>query len=302
MQIAIERRDADDLAAGVAERVGDGITNSHRAGGNRACEAAEILTVAKHHLHGKAEDGARFVDPARHFLEMLDERRARIPVHVRGGRRNVVAENGRERDRGRIPEIELPAQRTEIVFDFAEHVFRPADEIHLVDGENDVFDADEVEDRRMTLGLLLDARSRIDEYDRNIGVRCPRRHVARVLLMAWRVDDDEAARIGIEILPGDVDGDALLAFGHETVEQHREVGKIGAGGLASRAADILALIFIKIGGIPEQAPDQRRLAVVNGTAGQKMRDAAKLANEVRHVLRTRRRLQARIGFESVDGH
>ena len=66
--------------------------------------------------------------------------------------------------------------------------------------------------------LALDAVTRIDEHDGDVGMRGAGRHVARVLLVAGAVDDDEAPRIGVEIAPGDVDGDALLALGDEAVD------------------------------------------------------------------------------------
>ena len=72
-------------------------------------------------------------------------------------------------------------------------VLRPVDEIHLVDGENDALHADEIEDRGVAAGLLLDAVARVDQHDGDVGVRGARRHVARVLLMAGAVDDHEAA-------------------------------------------------------------------------------------------------------------
>src|SRR5256885_11974144 len=49
-------------------------------------------------------------------------------------------------------------------------------------------------------------------------------HVARVLLMARRVADDELAAFGGEVAVGHVDGDALLAFGRQAVGQQRQVG------------------------------------------------------------------------------
>ena len=75
------------------------------------------------------------------------------------------------------------------------------------------FNADEVEDRGMALGLLLHACTRIDKKDRNIGVGRTRRHVARVLLVTRAVDEYEPARFGIEVLPCDIDRDALLTLG-----------------------------------------------------------------------------------------
>ena len=82
----------------------------------------------------------------------------------------------------------------------------------------------DVEDGGVPPRLPLDAVARVDEQDGDVGVRGAGRHVARVLLVAGAVDDDEAARRGVEIAPGDVDGDALLALGDEAVEQQAEVG------------------------------------------------------------------------------
>ena len=101
-------------------------------------------------------------------------------------------------------------------------LLRPVDEIHLVDGEDDALHADDVEDGRVAPRLPLHAVARVDQHDGDVGVRGARRHVARVLLVAGAVDDDEAARRGVEVAPGDVDGDALLALGDEAVEQQAE--------------------------------------------------------------------------------
>jgi hypothetical protein len=46
-----------------------------------------------------------------------------------------------------------------------------------------------------------------------VGGRGAGGHVARVLLVARRVGDDELAPVGGEVAVGDVDGDALLALG-----------------------------------------------------------------------------------------
>jgi hypothetical protein len=54
--------------------------------------------------------------------------------------------------------------------------------------------------------------------------------------MTRRVGDDEGAPVGGKIAVGDIDGDALLAFGLKAVEQQREIGQaefvLLAGGLA----------------------------------------------------------------------
>ena len=53
----------------------------------------------------------------------------------------------------------------------------------------------------------------VDEHDGDVGGGRAGDHVARVLRVAGRVGDDEAALRRGEVAVGDVDGDALLALG-----------------------------------------------------------------------------------------
>ena len=84
-----------------------------------------------------------------------------------------------------------------------------------------------------------------------------------------RVGQDERAPRGGEVAVGDVDRDALLALGAQAVGQAREVE------LAVAPAQVVELVGEDRLGVVEQAPDERRLAVVDasrpsrGAAGQK---------------------------------
>jgi len=75
--------------------------------------------------------------------------------------------------------------------------------------------------------------------------------------VARRVGQDEAALRGGEVAVGDVDRDALLALGAQAVGQAREVE------LAVAPAQVVELVGEDRLGVVEQAPDQRRLAVVD---------------------------------------
>jgi hypothetical protein len=72
-----------------------------------------------------------------------------------------------------------------------------------------------------------------------------------------RVGQDEAALRGGEVAVGDVDRDALLALGAQAVGQAREVE------LAVTPAQVVELVGEDRLGVVEQAPDERRLAVVD---------------------------------------
>ena len=118
----------------------------------------------------------------------------------------------------------------------------------------------------MPAGLLADALARVDEHDREVGGRGARDHVARVLLVARGVGDDELAPGGLEVPIGDVDRDALLALGAQAVGQQSEVDVAVAAALGG-LHDVLELILEDRLGVVQQAADQRRLAVVDRSGG-----------------------------------
>jgi hypothetical protein len=72
----------------------------------------------------------------------------------------------------------------------------------------------------------------------------------------------------------DVDRDALLALGREPVEQQREVELAVDGAVAPRVGlQRRELVVEDQPGLEQQAPDQRRLAVVDGAAGDEAQQA-----------------------------
>ena len=76
--------------------------------------------------------------------------------------------------------------------------------------------------------------ARIDQQHGEVAVRGAGRHVARVLLVARRVGDDEFPPRRREIAIGDVDGDALLALGLEPVDEQRKIDRSAAVGPGAR--------------------------------------------------------------------
>ena len=101
-----------------------------------------------------------------------------------------------------------------------------ADQVHLVDGENDIPNAEQVDEEAVPPGLGQHALSRIDQDHRQVRGRSAGDHVAGILFVAGRVGDDELALLGREEAVGDVDGDALLALGGKAVDQQREVQRL----------------------------------------------------------------------------
>ena len=129
-----------------------------------------------------------------------------------------------------------------------------SDEVELVHAHDDVAQAEQRADRQVPAALAREPSAHVDEHDRRVGGRGAGEHVARVLRVARAVDQHEAPARRGERAVRDVDRDALLALGAQAVGELREV--------------VRALVGQQRAGVVQQAPDQRRLAVVDGAGGR----------------------------------
>ncbi len=114
----------------------------------------------------------------------------------------------------------------------------------------------------MTARLWKNAFARVYQNDGEFRGRSASHHVARVLLVARCVSNDElAARCG-EIAISNVDGDALLAFGAQAVSEEREIDYacVAAGG---GFGDGLELVVVNAARIVEEPADESGFAVVD---------------------------------------
>ena len=190
---------------------------------------------ADHVLHGEPDVGEVPVRGDVHVLEMVEQRRARVPGHGVRAVHHIVAPERRERHEGDVVDLELGGEVGELGADGLERGLVVVDEVHLVHGHHEARNAQECGQERVAAGLLEHTLAGVDEDDRHVGRRGTGDHVARVLHVARGVRDDELAPRGREVAVGDVDRDALLALGPQPVGEQREVGvlvaALGRGGL-----------------------------------------------------------------------
>ena len=200
-------------------------------------------------------------------IERLEQGRADEPRHMRRADDDIVAGQATHGHGGEDqPE---PTGEGGIVGDDAvEASVVPRHEVHLVDRDDDLADAEQVDEEAVPPRLLEDAGARVDQDDREVGGRGAGHHVAGVLDVARRVGDDELARRRGEEAVGDIDRDALLALGGEPVD---EEGVVEVGPLCARPCAVVGehreLVGGDRAGVGEQAANQRRLAVVDRPAG-----------------------------------
>ena len=202
-------------------------------------------------------------------LEVLEQERAVVPGRTCARARDVVA--GARGDRYGDDRLDgkLGGEGFEVGDDPAEGRLVETDEVHLVDGEHDAADAEQRHDHGMPARLRQQALGGVDQQDGEVGGGGAGRHVARILDVAGRVGDDEAAVRRGEEAVGDVDGDALLALRLQPVDEQREVDVLAVRavllGIALQLGD---LVLHQEVGIVEQAPDQGGFAVVDAAAGE----------------------------------
>jgi len=259
------------------------VARLHAAPRHGARESSEVEVGAKHALHWQAQ-GSLGIEPRdRKRLEQLEHRHAAVPGGVRAAVHHVVAFACADGDGDRVRDPQLPAERLELRLDRAEASLAPVDKIHLVHGRHHMADAEQARDEGVPARLGRHAVARIDQRDGEVAVARACGHVARVLLVAGAVGDDEAAPRGREVAPGHVDRDALLALGLEAIDHKRKV-EASAGG-AVRAAVALErgeVVLMDAARVMQQPPDERALAVVDASAGDEAQQLLRLV--ALHVL------------------
>ena len=237
------------------------------AGSDIAAEAAEVGGGAIDPLHRQAEGQIVFPVNLDGF-EDFHQGRAAVPGRGLAGREDVVAMKGGERHRADVGDAELPGESGEVRGNVVEYLPVPADQVHLVDGEDRVADAEKRDDIAVPPGLGQHALAGVDQDDREVGARRAGRHVAGVLFVARGVGGDELAPVGLEEAVGDIDRDALFALRLQTVDQQRQVDGLALGAVfAALGAGGGKLVFEDGLRVVKQPAQKGGFAVVHGTAG-----------------------------------
>ncbi len=269
VEVAIHGDDASDVRRDTGGKSHDSITGPDDARRNRACEATEIEVGAGDQLDGKPE--AVNVDTGLHIdrLEVFHHRRSAEPGQVLGPLDHVVPEEGRHRQEHRVGEVEALCERQIVGPDVLEALLGPVDEVHLVDRDRNMANAQQVRDEAVPLGLGDDPVAGVHQDDGELARRGAGDHVAGVLLMARGVGDDELPPRCREVAIGNVDRDSLLPLGFESVGQEREIDVAAGTPLGRRVGlETGEGVLVDHLRVVEQAPDEGGLPIVDRATGQ----------------------------------
>ncbi len=251
-----------------------------RAADDLAAEAAEVEVGPVDPLDRHAERAAAAVVVDLDRLEVPHERRPVVPGRVRARGDDVVALERGHGDGRELAQADALGERAVVGDDLVEDLLRVVHEVELVDRQDDAADPEQADQEAVPPGLGEHSLAGVDEDHRGVGGGRARDHVARVLLVAGGVRDDELARLGGEEPVGDVDGDALLALGTEPVHEQREVQVVALRadllGVDLERGEVVLEDHVRL---VEQPSDERALAVVDAAARDEAQQALVLVGE-----------------------
>ncbi len=101
------------------------------------------------------------------------------------------------------------------------------DQVHLVDHDGDLLDAEHGHHVAVPAGILLHPFLGIDDQKRGLGAGSARDHVLQELDVTRSIDDDVVALRRLEEDPGRVDGDTLRLLVLQGVEQEGVLERLG---------------------------------------------------------------------------
>src|SRR5215472_4834970 len=162
-------------------------------------------------------------------MKVLEQSGPAIPRHARRPRRDIVAKSRRYRDRLDRDGAEARGKGRKSAGDLGEQAFLEIDEVHFVDRQHDLPDAEKRADEGVPLGLRQHTPARVDEDHGELGGGRAGRHVARVLLVTRRVGDYKGAFRGGKKAIGDIDSYTLLTLILQSVQQQREIDVFADG-------------------------------------------------------------------------
>ena len=102
-------------------------------------------------------------------VEVLDQGGAAIPGHSSRELGDIVAEPRRERNCGNEDFAKFRRESRKMLGNIVEAALLEPDEVHLVDGEDDLPDAEQATNEGVPLGLRQHAFARIDQDHRELG-------------------------------------------------------------------------------------------------------------------------------------
>ena len=167
------------------------VAGAQRAGGDGAAIAAKPVVRAVDVLHRHAEWLCRRFRRGRRRFQRFQQCRAAVPRHVRTRAGHVVAVPRDDRNGGHGQRAELGAQRGEVGHDVVEHRLVVADQVHLVDRQDQLADAQQRSDGGVAAGLHQQPLACIHQQYREIRGRGAGNHVAGVLMVPRRIGQDE---------------------------------------------------------------------------------------------------------------
>ena len=156
-------------------------------------------------------------------LEHIQQSTPIVPGHASGRVHYIISRQGTDGNEPDVLHAETGSHAEVLLPDLCIPGFRKIDQVHLVDGNDHVSDAQHGGDDRMPACLLEHTLTCIDQNDDGISMTGSGDHVPGVLDMPRCIRDDELADGRRKITVGHVNGDALLALCPKSIGEQCQI-------------------------------------------------------------------------------
>ena len=206
------------LAGGIEDHL---IANTERAALDRPCDNAPVVTPLGEFvdvLHRHPEwpvDGGRL---SLEGIQGVENGGSVVPSQAFAPVSDIASLSTGDGYERRRPDVHLGEELTVFQHDTVERGPVVAHEIHLVDEDGDLPDAEHGQHVAVPPRVLPHSLVGVDDQQGGLRARRARDHVLEKLNVAWSVDDDVVTLGGLEEHPGGIDGDPLRLLLLESVE------------------------------------------------------------------------------------
>ena len=202
-------------------------------------------------------------------FEEVQQRDSFIPRRTFGLVYYVISVQCRKRNTVHIRNTQWFYKLLVFRYDFIEPFFRKVHQVHLIDSQHHMFNAQQRYQKSMATCLSDDTGAGIYQNNCQIGRRATGNHITCILFVSRSIRNDKFTAIGREVTVSHVNRDSLFTLRFQAIEQQSIVYMFACIPYALTVTfQCIQLIFVQFLTVEQQTSDQSRFSVIYRTGGQ----------------------------------
>ena len=232
-------------------------------------ETTEVKVRAQHILHRETEIREVMIIIDMNRFEEVQQRDSFIPWCAFGLIHNVVTVQSRKRNTVHIRNTQRFYEFLVFRYNLVEPFLGEVHQVHLIDRQHHVLDAQQRYQKSMTTGLGNHTRTGVYQDNCQIGRRATGNHITCILFVSRSIRNDKLTAIGREVAVSHINRNPLLTLRFQSIEQQSIVYMFACITYTLTVTfQCIQLIFVQFLTVKQQTSDQSRFSVIHRTGSQ----------------------------------